>query len=232
MSTAAASTRLDSSALWLQCRSFVSGEVVGGHVPGSRPGDRRRTWRPPFRVAGPARGGCRGRDRRRRRGRLPDGHLPGAGANGPTASQVAARLRASTPAIHVDGTNADAGILVLVPTCPRDRRGARDRRRLRRGVARGRVAPCPSTMRFPVTLRASPSIVPKAMNSIDTAHNEALESAWRRMNEDRQIRVGVSDRRRLPRVLRRRRSQGTDSIAPPRGARRRARPMVDGRNHF
>ena len=31
----------------------------------------------------------------------------------------------------------------------------------------------------------------EAMNSIDTAHNEALESAWRRMNEDRQIRVGV-----------------------------------------
>lgn len=40
-----------------------------------------------------------------------------AGGNRPTASQVAARLRASTPSIHVDGTNADAGILVLVPTC-------------------------------------------------------------------------------------------------------------------
>jgi L-seryl-tRNA(Ser) seleniumtransferase len=40
-----------------------------------------------------------------------------AGANRPTASQVAARLRASTPSIHVDGTNSDAGILVLVPTC-------------------------------------------------------------------------------------------------------------------
>jgi D-glucosaminate-6-phosphate ammonia-lyase len=40
-----------------------------------------------------------------------------AGANRLTASQVAARLRASTPSIHVDGTNADAGILVLVPTC-------------------------------------------------------------------------------------------------------------------
>jgi D-glucosaminate-6-phosphate ammonia-lyase len=40
-----------------------------------------------------------------------------AGPNRLTASQVAARLRASTPSIHVDGTNADAGILVLVPTC-------------------------------------------------------------------------------------------------------------------
>jgi D-glucosaminate-6-phosphate ammonia-lyase len=40
-----------------------------------------------------------------------------AAANRPTASQVAARLRAATPSIHVDGTNADAGILILVPTC-------------------------------------------------------------------------------------------------------------------
>jgi L-seryl-tRNA(Ser) seleniumtransferase len=38
-------------------------------------------------------------------------------ANGPDALQVAARLRAGSPAIHVDSTNADAGILVLVPTC-------------------------------------------------------------------------------------------------------------------
>jgi L-seryl-tRNA(Ser) seleniumtransferase len=42
-----------------------------------------------------------------------------AGPNRPTASQVAARLRASTPSIHVDGTNADTGILILVPTCLR-----------------------------------------------------------------------------------------------------------------
>jgi enoyl-CoA hydratase/carnithine racemase len=32
---------------------------------------------------------------------------------------------------------------------------------------------------------------PEAMNAIDSAHNAALEDAWRRMNEDRQIRVGV-----------------------------------------
>ena len=40
-------------------------------------------------------------------------------SNSPTASQVAARLRASTPSIHVDCTNADTGILMLVPTCLR-----------------------------------------------------------------------------------------------------------------
>jgi D-glucosaminate-6-phosphate ammonia-lyase len=40
-----------------------------------------------------------------------------AGPNRPTASQVAARLRALNPSIHVDGTNADMGILMLVPTC-------------------------------------------------------------------------------------------------------------------
>ena len=32
---------------------------------------------------------------------------------------------------------------------------------------------------------------PEAMNSIDRAHNTALEEAWRRMHEDPQIRVGV-----------------------------------------
>ena len=32
---------------------------------------------------------------------------------------------------------------------------------------------------------------PEAMNAIDRAHNVALEEAWRRMNEDPQIRVGV-----------------------------------------
>jgi D-glucosaminate-6-phosphate ammonia-lyase len=37
--------------------------------------------------------------------------------NNPTAAQVAARLRASTPPIHVDSTNADNGTLMLVPTC-------------------------------------------------------------------------------------------------------------------
>jgi D-glucosaminate-6-phosphate ammonia-lyase len=34
-----------------------------------------------------------------------------------TALQVAARLRAATPAVHVDATNADRGVLILVPTC-------------------------------------------------------------------------------------------------------------------
>jgi enoyl-CoA hydratase/carnithine racemase len=32
---------------------------------------------------------------------------------------------------------------------------------------------------------------PRAMNAIDRAHNDALEEAWRRLNEDPQIRVGV-----------------------------------------
>ena len=39
------------------------------------------------------------------------------GTNQPNASQIAARLRAGTPAIHVDSTNADQGLLMLVPTC-------------------------------------------------------------------------------------------------------------------
>jgi D-glucosaminate-6-phosphate ammonia-lyase len=34
-----------------------------------------------------------------------------------SASLIAARLRAATPSIHVDSTNADTGILRLVPTC-------------------------------------------------------------------------------------------------------------------
>ncbi|HUE12474.1 MAG TPA: enoyl-CoA hydratase-related protein [Steroidobacteraceae bacterium] len=32
---------------------------------------------------------------------------------------------------------------------------------------------------------------PHAMNAIDSAHNKALEEAWRRLNEDPQIRAGV-----------------------------------------
>jgi L-seryl-tRNA(Ser) seleniumtransferase len=36
---------------------------------------------------------------------------------GLTAVEVAARLRTATPAVHVDATNADHGLLVLVPTC-------------------------------------------------------------------------------------------------------------------
>jgi enoyl-CoA hydratase/carnithine racemase len=32
---------------------------------------------------------------------------------------------------------------------------------------------------------------PEAMNAIDSAHNHALEEAWRRLNEDSQVRVGV-----------------------------------------
>jgi D-glucosaminate-6-phosphate ammonia-lyase len=39
------------------------------------------------------------------------------GANKPNAMQIAARLRAAIPAVHVDATNADAGVLILVPTC-------------------------------------------------------------------------------------------------------------------
>jgi D-glucosaminate-6-phosphate ammonia-lyase len=38
-------------------------------------------------------------------------------AHAPSASLVAARLRAATPSVHVDSTNADAGTLRLVPTC-------------------------------------------------------------------------------------------------------------------
>ena len=40
-------------------------------------------------------------------------------ANNPNAAQLAARLRAATPPIHVDSTNADTGALMLVPTCLR-----------------------------------------------------------------------------------------------------------------
>ena len=39
------------------------------------------------------------------------------GAGKPNASQIASRLRGATPAVHVDRTNADHGILILVPTC-------------------------------------------------------------------------------------------------------------------
>ena len=35
----------------------------------------------------------------------------------PSALEVAARLRAATPSVHVDATNADGGVLMLVPTC-------------------------------------------------------------------------------------------------------------------
>ena len=38
-------------------------------------------------------------------------------AGKPNAMQIAARLRAATPPIHVDATGADAGVLMLVPTC-------------------------------------------------------------------------------------------------------------------
>ncbi|MEA3196037.1 MAG: hypothetical protein QOF32_89, partial [Gammaproteobacteria bacterium] len=41
----------------------------------------------------------------------------GPGKNTPDASRVAARLRAATPAVHVDSTHADNGILILIPTC-------------------------------------------------------------------------------------------------------------------
>jgi hypothetical protein len=37
----------------------------------------------------------------------------------PSALEVAARLRWVTPSVHVDATNADAGVLILVPTCLR-----------------------------------------------------------------------------------------------------------------
>jgi enoyl-CoA hydratase/carnithine racemase len=32
---------------------------------------------------------------------------------------------------------------------------------------------------------------PEAMNAIDSAHNQALEDAWRRLNEDPEVRIGV-----------------------------------------
>jgi D-glucosaminate-6-phosphate ammonia-lyase len=38
-------------------------------------------------------------------------------AGNPTASQIASRLGRATPAVHVDKTNADQGLLMLVPTC-------------------------------------------------------------------------------------------------------------------
>ncbi len=39
------------------------------------------------------------------------------GVNGHSAAALAARLRAATPAVHVDATNADRGFLTLAPTC-------------------------------------------------------------------------------------------------------------------
>jgi D-glucosaminate-6-phosphate ammonia-lyase len=39
------------------------------------------------------------------------------GGNRLTASQLDARLRRAVPPVHVDATNADTGILMLVPTC-------------------------------------------------------------------------------------------------------------------
>ena len=39
------------------------------------------------------------------------------GVNNLNASQVASRLRVATPPVHVDSTNADTGLLMLVPTC-------------------------------------------------------------------------------------------------------------------
>jgi D-glucosaminate-6-phosphate ammonia-lyase len=35
----------------------------------------------------------------------------------PNARQLAARLRAGTPSVHVDSTSADTGTLILIPTC-------------------------------------------------------------------------------------------------------------------
>jgi D-glucosaminate-6-phosphate ammonia-lyase len=35
----------------------------------------------------------------------------------PSALELAARLRSSSPSVHVDATNADTGVLMLVPTC-------------------------------------------------------------------------------------------------------------------
>jgi D-glucosaminate-6-phosphate ammonia-lyase len=40
-----------------------------------------------------------------------------ADAGGRHAAEIAARLRVATPPIHVDSTNADRGIILLVPTC-------------------------------------------------------------------------------------------------------------------
>jgi L-seryl-tRNA(Ser) seleniumtransferase len=40
-----------------------------------------------------------------------------ADAGGRDAAEIAAHLRAATPSIHVDSTNADGGTLLLVPTC-------------------------------------------------------------------------------------------------------------------
>jgi D-glucosaminate-6-phosphate ammonia-lyase len=43
--------------------------------------------------------------------------LVAADAGGRDAAGIAAHLRAATPSIHVDSTNADGGTLLLVPTC-------------------------------------------------------------------------------------------------------------------
>jgi D-glucosaminate-6-phosphate ammonia-lyase len=41
------------------------------------------------------------------------------GPKGPNATQIASRLRTATPSVYVDGTDADIGTLMLVPTCLR-----------------------------------------------------------------------------------------------------------------
>ncbi len=41
--------------------------------------------------------------------------VPAAGR--PDATEIAARLRGATPAVHVDATDADTGTLLIVPTC-------------------------------------------------------------------------------------------------------------------
>jgi hypothetical protein len=50
-------------------------------------------------------------------GRMPLVDISIAPDSNSDAQQIAARLRAGSPAVHVDSTNADAGILILVPTC-------------------------------------------------------------------------------------------------------------------
>jgi D-glucosaminate-6-phosphate ammonia-lyase len=40
-----------------------------------------------------------------------------AGLVGADAAEVGARLRAATPSVHVDSTNADHGVLLIAPTC-------------------------------------------------------------------------------------------------------------------
>ena len=78
-----------------------------------------------------------------------------------STKQLAARLREAHPAVHVDSTRADRGVLTLVPTCLTPRGRDADCRRLPRGARplspRGAGAP-PMLRGAPALLRGGPPL--------------------------------------------------------------------------